>query len=127
MKDWFLYANCRGESTERFFQSAVTREGKEIVKICEACPVRRWCLSAALRYERNQTRSERAGIWGGLTANERHVLWSTLKKRRTVDYCKNDHAMTPENVYVRMPDGWRECRQCRRINQKELTRRRRVS
>jgi WhiB family redox-sensing transcriptional regulator len=71
--DWRDQALCRGRETEVFFP-----EGDQptiIAKsICRRCPVRRDCLAHALE------RSERYGIWGGLTERERQLLRARIAR-----------------------------------------------
>ena len=52
-----------------------------------------------------------------------NVRWATSREQslnrrpyRRKSVCKHGHAMEPSNVYVR-PDGGRECRICRRLQQ----------
>jgi len=63
--DWFDDAACRDADTTVFFPTtdALAAEAKAI---CELCPVREECLEYAL-----ETRPS-DGVWGGLTALERH-------------------------------------------------------
>lgn len=74
--EWRRDAACRDEDPELFFPvgttgSAVT-QAKEAKRICTRCQVREECLEFAL-----STRQD-AGIWGGLTEDER----KSLRRRR---------------------------------------------
>jgi WhiB family transcriptional regulator, redox-sensing transcriptional regulator len=68
---WRLAAACRFVDPELFFPVSDSgpslMQATEAKAICTECPVRRQCLSFALR-----TRQVH-GIWGGLTERERHV------------------------------------------------------
>jgi len=65
--DWSSEAACRGADTSLFFPSSESAAGPAKA-ICESCPVREACLEFALA-----TRPA-DGVWGGLTAGERHRL-----------------------------------------------------
>ena len=64
---WHDYANCRGADADLFFpeRGASTRKAKGI---CAECQVRVDCLEFAV------TKSERFGIWGGLSERERRKI-----------------------------------------------------
>ena len=68
---WRRAAACRSADPELFFpvpdSGPSLTQAAEAKAICAGCPVRRQCLSFALR-----TRQVH-GIWGGLTERERHV------------------------------------------------------
>jgi WhiB family transcriptional regulator, redox-sensing transcriptional regulator len=68
---WRRAAACRSADPELFFPVSDSgpslTQAAEAKAICAGCPVRRQCLSFALR-----TRQVH-GIWGGLTERERHV------------------------------------------------------
>ena len=70
LPDW-RDAACRDADPELFFPDGDTRSARARVKqaklICRGCPVSATCLSWALA-------SGQAGIWGGLTEDERHRL-----------------------------------------------------
>jgi len=66
--DWKLQAACRYHGDAELWFPQVT-DRYSIVnakKICFECPVRRECLNAGIREEH--------GIWGGLTAEQRHQI-----------------------------------------------------
>jgi WhiB family redox-sensing transcriptional regulator len=65
--EWFDDAACRDADTDVFFPVSESMAG-EAKAICAVCPVREECLEFAL-----QTRPG-DGVWGGLTATERHRL-----------------------------------------------------
>lgn len=65
---------CRSEDPELFYPppGAGNRPTVEAAKaICARCPVTTECLQVAMEAE---TTELRYGIWGGLTAKERHAL-----------------------------------------------------
>ncbi|HWS44503.1 MAG TPA: WhiB family transcriptional regulator [Acidimicrobiia bacterium] len=65
--DWFADAACRGADTDVFFPSS-DAAAAEAKAICAACPVREDCLEHALEMRPSD------GVWGGLTAIERHRM-----------------------------------------------------
>jgi len=71
LPDWRDDAACRNADPELFFPDGDSRSRRAQVKmaklICRGCPVSATCLSWALD-------SGQAGIWGGLTEDERHRL-----------------------------------------------------
>jgi WhiB family redox-sensing transcriptional regulator len=72
-ENWRLDARCRGLDTEIFYRpdgvTRSTRVARERAakEICAACPVQEQCLDWAIRT------GEPAGIWGGMTPEERGV------------------------------------------------------
>ena len=70
-RDWRDDAACRDTDPELFFPDG-DRFARAHVKtaklICRGCPVSATCLSWAL------DTGQEAGIWGGLTEDERHRL-----------------------------------------------------
>lgn len=65
--DWYDDAACREADTDVFFP--VSESQSDAAKaICAACPVREACLEYALEVRPGD------GVWGGLTATERHRL-----------------------------------------------------
>ena len=70
--DWRAYAACRGADPELFFSDGDIRSSWAQVNraklICRGCPVSAICLSWAL------ASGHEAGIWGGLTEDERRRL-----------------------------------------------------
>ncbi len=70
--DWGARAACVGEDPELFFP--IGSAGPALVQleaakaVCERCPVVAACLSFALETGQD------AGVWGGLSADERRVL-----------------------------------------------------
>jgi WhiB family redox-sensing transcriptional regulator len=70
--DWRADAACRNADPELFFPDGDVRSARAQVKtaklICRGCPVSATCLSWAL------ASGQEAGIWGGLTEEERRRL-----------------------------------------------------
>ncbi len=70
--DWRADAACRYADPELFFPDGDTTSARAQVKtaklICRGCPVSATCLSWAL------ASGQEAGIWGGLTEDERRRL-----------------------------------------------------
>ncbi len=67
---WAARAACQGQDLNLFFSDA-EQKVRQAKAICAACPVRRQCLDEALRSE---GASVGAGVFGGLTADERTRL-----------------------------------------------------
>jgi WhiB family redox-sensing transcriptional regulator len=66
---WMAEAVCRGRDPEIWFPLPADAETHEAARrICATCPVMIACLNDALAY------GEKAGIRGGLTADERRIL-----------------------------------------------------
>jgi WhiB family transcriptional regulator, redox-sensing transcriptional regulator len=68
--DWRLEAACRDADPDLFFPGGETRSAhvKTAKLICRGCGVSTTCLSWAL------ASGQEAGIWGGLTEDERRGL-----------------------------------------------------
>jgi WhiB family redox-sensing transcriptional regulator len=70
--DWRDNAACRDADPELFFPDGDVRSARAQVKtaklICRGCPVSAICLGWAL------ASGQEAGIWGGLTEDERRRL-----------------------------------------------------
>ena len=71
---WQQQAACRGLDPELFFpaRGASTTEARAV---CAACPVRSQCEAVAL------ARTEKFGIWGGLSERQRRRI---RQQRRAV-------------------------------------------
>ena len=72
MSDWRDRAACRGEDPELFFPigagDAALSQVEQARGVCQRCPVIEECLRFAI------STGQDAGVWGGLTAEERRVL-----------------------------------------------------
>ena len=72
--DWRDRAACRDADPELFFADDTRSAQAQVMTaklICRGCPVSSTCLSWAL------TMGHQAGIWGGLTEDERRRLFHT--------------------------------------------------
>lgn len=71
-QDWSARGACRGEDPELFWPIGsgigVQAQIAAAKRVCARCPVRRGCREHAL------AKPEEAGIWGGLTEDERQRL-----------------------------------------------------
>lgn len=78
--DWRNRAACVNEDPELFFPIGTTGPAVEQAKIakrvCAACDIREECLEFALASNQD------AGIWGGLTEDERRSLRRRRQRRR---------------------------------------------
>jgi WhiB family redox-sensing transcriptional regulator len=72
--DFFADAACEGADTAVFFPVSDTFAG-EAKAICATCPVAEACLEFAISTRQGD------GVWGGLTAVERHRV---LRRRQKV-------------------------------------------
>ncbi|WP_078882340.1 WhiB family transcriptional regulator [Streptomyces rimosus] len=83
---WQHHAACRGEDPDLFFPRGWSipyqPQIESALAICDRCPVRAACLYAALAMEHGKGLTERAGIWGGTTAPERHRMTPSRPRRR---------------------------------------------
>lgn len=79
--EWVDWAECRdkgdgkGDKSHLMFPYDEDKEGIKAAKdVCADCPVLAECLAYAMdRFEKN-------GVWGGLTAEERHALRRTQNR-----------------------------------------------
>ena len=78
--DWRNMAACIDEDPELFFPIGSTgpaiEQAEAAKSICRRCPVTESCLEWAL--ETNQD----AGVWGGLSEDERRSLRRSRQRRR---------------------------------------------
>ncbi len=77
---WSVRAACLAEDPEMFYPDRVSQAADALV-VCARCPVRDECLAYAVRAEGTRGLSYRAGIWGGLTPEQRHKM--SLAHQRT--------------------------------------------
>jgi len=77
--EWRDQAACLGKDTELFFPNGSTGPALEQIErakaVCLGCAVASECLEWALQSNEN------AGIWGGLTEDERHALRRSRQRR----------------------------------------------
>lgn len=95
--------------------AAQTRQAQQI---CARCPVIEACLRAALDIERGAGAARRHGIWGGLTARQRHRLDTTSPGRRpayALAPCGTLAAYRRHQRYGEVP-----CQRCREENARAL-------
>ncbi|MEJ2853285.1 MULTISPECIES: WhiB family transcriptional regulator [unclassified Saccharothrix] len=78
--DWRHYASCRKEDPELFFPVGTSgpalSQVAEAKSICRLCPVISDCLAWALES------GQEAGVWGGLSEDERRALKSRNARTR---------------------------------------------
>jgi WhiB family redox-sensing transcriptional regulator len=78
--DWRNDAACKDEDPDVFFPIGTTGIAVEQVedakRICARCPVQESCLEFALASNQD------AGVWGGLTEDERRTLKRARQRRR---------------------------------------------
>ncbi len=76
---WRDHAACLGHDTERFYPSGTTGaaldQAEQAKAVCAGCKVRAQCLDYAM--DTNQD----AGIWGGMTEDQRRTLRSSRQRR----------------------------------------------
>ena len=65
---WQRRAACRGKGTDRWF-STIRGSDEAACAVCEACPVRRQCLSYALAFP-----EPLQGVWAGTNEEERALM-----------------------------------------------------
>lgn len=79
--DWRQHAACVGKDPELFFPVGVTgpalEQAERAKAVCRGCAVADECLQWAL--ETNQD----AGVWGGMTEEERRRLRHSQRRPRT--------------------------------------------
>ena len=85
MDDWRELAACRDEDPELFFPigtgPAADAQAERAKAVCRRCPVLEQCLTYAL------SSGQDAGIWGGLTEDERRAL-----RRRDLEVTAEAHS-----------------------------------
>lgn len=87
--EWARYAYCAKTGVDMFPNEMDTR-GQQLARdTCAACPVVSECLTSAL------DRHESYGIWGGLSADERHSL---IRHDRRLAYKQAALAEAAQNV-----------------------------
>lgn len=87
--DWQRRGACRGMDSEVFFHPERERGAQRVQRdarakqVCRTCPVLDECRRHALTVE------EPYGVWGGLSADERHQI-------RVEDATRNARSVPPE-------------------------------
>lgn len=83
---WRARAACRSKDPEIFFPNGSSPAAElwvsEAKAICETCPVRGACLDLALAAEGWASGSQRDGIFGGLTGEERWLVHRSRARAR---------------------------------------------
>jgi WhiB family redox-sensing transcriptional regulator len=78
--DWRNDAACKDEDPDLFFPIGTTGvaidQVDEAKRVCARCPVQEPCLEFALASNQD------AGVWGGLTEDERRTLKRARQRRR---------------------------------------------
>ena len=73
--DWRTRAACLDRDPETFFPHRSDRDGEdEAVAVCRRCPVEADCLDEAMDAETYRSTSDRHGIWGGKTPQQRYAM-----------------------------------------------------
>ena len=73
--DWRTRAACLDRDPETFFPHPSDRDGEdEAVAVCRRCPVEADCLDEAMDAETYRSTSDRHGIWGGKTPQQRYAM-----------------------------------------------------
>lgn len=74
--EWAKDGECRWSDPDLFFPEIMTRQVEAAAKaVCNVhCPVQVECLEFALEMESELSVRYRAGIWGGLTPEERAAV-----------------------------------------------------
>ncbi|MEU5583037.1 WhiB family transcriptional regulator [Streptomyces huasconensis] len=82
--DWRHNAVCREEDPELFFPIGNTGPAllqiEEAKAVCRRCPVMEQCLQWALEA------GEEAGVWGGLSEDDRSRLKRRAARSRSTDW-----------------------------------------
>ncbi len=80
--DWRSQAACVEEDPELFFPVGSTGpavdQAEEAKRVCARCDVREPCLEFAIGTNQD------AGVWGGLTEDERRTLKRARQRRRRI-------------------------------------------
>jgi len=79
--DWVHYARCRDEDPELFFPVGTTGPAATQIDaaklVCNDCMVRSDCLEWAM------ATGQDAGVWGGLSEDERRALRRARRRNRS--------------------------------------------
>jgi WhiB family redox-sensing transcriptional regulator len=75
-EEWKKWALCAEVGGEWFFPEAKCRPDPQVLRLCEACPVRQECLDYAIANRLME------GVWGGLTGKQRARYASAQRRQR---------------------------------------------
>ena len=82
MMDWVYHARCKDEDPELFFPVGTTGPAASQIatakSICSKCDVRMACLEWAM------VTGQDAGVWGGLSEEERRTLRRARRRSEAV-------------------------------------------
>ncbi len=99
--DWRHRAACRDEDPELFFPVGNTgpalRQIAEAKAVCWRCPVVSVCLTWAL------DSGQDAGVWGGMSEDERHELKRVKANARTVT--EREAKLAAQEAVAELPHG----------------------
>ena len=93
--DWQVHGACRGVDSSVFFhpdfERGVERATRDATAktLCRSCPVVEQCRSHALQVQ------EPYGIWGGLTAQDRHAILRSTRDAAATPPAVTRNASTP--------------------------------
>jgi WhiB family redox-sensing transcriptional regulator len=98
-QDWIRYAACAGVDTEIFFpvgnKHQIAAQEADAKRVCQGCPVRARCLEWALET------GQHAGVWGGLSEDERRGL--SRVPEPSMDRCLNRQEWIEEQMAASVP------------------------
>ena len=102
-QDWRHDARCRDEDPELFFPVGETgparQQTAEAKAVCRRCPVAADCLAWALKTGQD------AGVWGGLSENERRALRRGRRSDLTPSSQTVRHARREQEILARLREG----------------------
>lgn len=78
-QSWKRHAACRNLDVNMFHGTSKTNHEK-CKKVCAGCPVVDECLSFALPFDKQYGWDPQVGIFGGLTTEERRLLWDRIRR-----------------------------------------------
>ncbi|MEM9605856.1 MAG: WhiB family transcriptional regulator [Actinomycetota bacterium] len=135
--DW-TQAACGPEVRHLFFPTVPgigRRKFYEQAKeICSRCPIRQQCLDRQVGWELNELvdLGGMAGVWGGLTPQERWDQFVGVKENRDAlrppeTHCRNGHEYTDDDWAMNRGRKVRACRVCKRASNKRTNAKRRAA
>lgn len=91
MSRWHPRGACSGSKGWAWFSDGKGLRAKDVLRICEGCPVRRTCLASSLVF------AEEYGVWGGIPARSRITLLRRLAAGEPLGQVL-DSALAPERA-----------------------------